>query len=95
MPPVMQLNHISKTYPKMIGESSETGRKQVLSEVTINLNQGEIYGFVGLNGAGKTTCIKIALNLTQPDKGEVLWFGKPLDDEVFSRIGFSPEKPNF
>jgi len=95
MDPVFQLSKISKTYPKLLGESLQTGRENVLSDVTLSLEKGEIYGFVGLNGAGKTTCLKIALGLVKPDKGTVNWFGKPLDEVDLSRIGFSPEKPSF
>ncbi|MBF0407830.1 MAG: ABC transporter ATP-binding protein [Candidatus Riflebacteria bacterium] len=95
MDSVFQLKGISKTFPKLIGEAVQTGRKNVLSDVSINLNRGEIYGFVGLNGAGKTTCIKIALGLAKADQGEITWFGNPISNVDFAKIGFTPEKPSF
>jgi len=49
MDSVFQLSGISKTYPKLLGESLQTGRESVLSDVTLTLKKGEIYGFVGLN----------------------------------------------
>lgn len=94
-PPVLELRDIWKTYsgPRQ-GEAKE-GRKSTLSGVSINVRKGEIYGFVGLNGAGKTTSIKIALGLTFPDTGEIRWFGEPPTPQVFERIGFAPEKSSF
>ncbi|MBF0499889.1 MAG: ABC transporter ATP-binding protein [Candidatus Riflebacteria bacterium] len=93
---VLELNDICKTYPGVVGETEDSlGRKAVLANVNLSLQEGEIYGFVGLNGAGKTTCIKIALGLTNQDKGEVRIFGQPVNSTNIKKIGFSPEKPGF
>lgn len=45
--------------------------KKAVNAVNIHVKQGEIYGFVGANGAGKSTVMKMLLNLTKPDSGEV------------------------
>jgi ABC-2 type transport system ATP-binding protein len=93
--PVLELKGICKAYPRIVGDGESAGRKDVLNDVSLSLEKGEIYGFVGLNGAGKTTSIKIALGLTAQDKGDVLLFGQPLTSVSMSKIGFAPEKPSF
>jgi ABC-type multidrug transport system ATPase subunit len=92
---VFELVNICKTFPRLSGEAEQAGRKQVLCDVSMRIRPGEIYGFIGLNGAGKTTSIKIALGLTQPDTGEVRFFGGPASAASLKRIGFAPEKPSF
>ena len=49
-------------------------------------------GFVGPNGAGKTTAMRIALGVLEPDRGEVRWRGKPVDQSVRRRFGYMPEE---
>ncbi len=61
-----------------------------LSDVSFSVPQGCIMGLIGENGAGKSTAFKSMLNLVKKDSGEVLFWGKPLDDkdtELKSRIG--------
>ena len=63
-----------------------------LDNISFTLNDGRIAGFIGRNGAGKTTVIKSMLNLVHPDSGEITYFDKPLIDneaEIKSRIGYS------
>ncbi len=71
-------------------------RKKVLKGVSLEVNEGEIYGLLGPNGAGKTTTIKSLIGLIFPDSGYVEIFGsKNLDSSVRGRIGFLPEQPYF
>ncbi len=61
-----------------------------LSDVSFSVPQGCIMGLIGENGAGKSTAFKTMLNLVKKDSGDVLFWGKPLDDkdtELKSRIG--------
>ncbi|MDO9098677.1 MAG: ATP-binding cassette domain-containing protein, partial [Candidatus Methanoperedens sp.] len=51
------------------------GRKEVLKNVSIDIEDGEIFGILGPNGAGKTTLISILSTLTIPDSGRVEVFG--------------------
>lgn len=73
------------------------GKKQkALDQLTLEVPKGSIYGFLGANGAGKTTAIKILMGLQFSTSGECLIFGKdPLLPEVKSRIGYLPERPYF
>ena len=71
-------------------------RTKVLNGLSLNVNQGEIYGFLGQNGAGKTTTIKCFLGLIKPDSGKTF-----LLDEISytikgrKNVGFLPEHPYF
>lgn len=50
-------------------------RKPVLHEVSMTVNQGDIYGFLGPNGSGKTTTLRILLGILIPDRGEIAILG--------------------
>ena len=70
----------------------------VVNDVNIHVPKGAIYGFVGPNGADKSTVMKMILNLIQPEAGEVQLFGEKVTDqsyEVFKRVGSIIENPYF
>ncbi len=74
------------------------GKKEVLKNVSIEIEEGEIFGILGPNGAGKTTLISILSTLTIPDRGEVEVFGiDALEDSnrVKSIVNISSGNPNF
>lgn len=62
-----------------------------LQKVNLSASAGDVYGFAGLNGAGKTTGIKTLLGLCKHDSGEVKLFGKHFNECEPSRIGFASE----
>lgn len=71
------------------------GKTPVINEVSIQINQGEIYGFLGLNGAGKTTLIRILLGMIKPNSGSVKLFGKTVTANFnqWNDIGYLVETP--
>src|SRR5688572_5229764 len=71
------------------------GEFAALQDVSFDLREGEIVGLLGLNGAGKSTTLRILAGLLAPSAGDVLVDGQDLADhpEVLSRIGFLPEDP--
>ena len=74
------------------------GKEKVLNSVNITLNKGDIYGFVGQNGSGKSTTMKIILSLIHADSGEVRLFGKHAESELRDfreRVGSIVENPAF
>jgi len=74
------------------------GKKEVLKNVSIEIEDGEIFGILGPNGAGKTTLISILSTLTIPDSGTVEVFGlDALEDpnSVKSIVNISSGNPNF
>ncbi|MHA2788411.1 ABC transporter ATP-binding protein [Corynebacterium sp. S7] len=68
------------------------GETLALDGMSFTVGSGEIYGFVGSNGAGKSTTMRIALGVLAKDSGEVLLDGTPLDDDSRRRIGYMPEE---
>ncbi|WP_087116183.1 ABC transporter ATP-binding protein [Corynebacterium urinipleomorphum] len=68
------------------------GDTQALDGMSFTVGDGELYGFVGSNGAGKSTTMRIALGVLEADSGEVLLDGTPLDDASRRRIGYMPEE---
>lgn len=69
------------------------GYKIVSNNISLTINKGDIYGFVGKNGAGKTTFMRQVLGLAFPDSGEITLFGgEPLNTarkKIGSLIEFS------
>jgi len=61
--------------PLKISNISKSFKNPVLSEINFDVKENEIFGFIGLNGQGKTTLIKIILDLLNQDQGEVEIFG--------------------
>jgi len=84
--PAIETRHLRK----------EFGEKVAVEDLTITVEQGEVFGFLGPNGAGKTTSVKMLLSLVAPTSGEGCLFGMPLQDpEVRARVGFLPEHFRF
>ena len=73
------------------GIEKHFGEKEVLQNIELTAKGGAALGLLGRNGAGKTTTIRIIMGVFYPDKGEVLWNGRPLDRKKI-RIGYMPEE---
>lgn len=71
------------------------GQHTVVNQINLHVKKGEIYGFIGRNGAGKTTCMKILCGLSAPTAGEISLFGKQGTEakEMYERIGNLIENP--
>lgn len=67
------------------------GEKVVVNELSFALNEPGVYALLGTNGAGKTTSIRMMLNMIAKDGGEVLWKGKALDTRNV-KIGYLAEE---
>lgn len=63
-----------------------------LSDVSLTVPKGVIYGLLGPNGAGKTSLIRIVNQITAPDAGEILFDGRPLNEHNIYEIGYLPEE---
>lgn len=77
----LELKNINKSF----------GSKKVLKGVTFTAEGGKAFGLLGRNGAGKTTSIRILMNVFPADSGEVLVNGKPIDYNKIG-IGYLPEE---
>src|SRR5580704_9854650 len=78
---MLQLNSLTKRY----------GELEALHELSLRVDDGEIFGFVGANGAGKTTTMRVVLGVLESDSGSVLWNGSPITFATRRRIGYIPE----
>jgi ABC-2 type transport system ATP-binding protein len=65
---------------------------RALSDVSLEVKSGQIFGLLGPNGAGKTSLIRIINQITAPDSGEVYFNGQKLDQSHIERIGYLPEE---
>jgi ABC-2 type transport system ATP-binding protein len=71
-------------------------RVQVLHDISISVPERSIFGFLGANGAGKTSLIHLIVGLRKPTSGSVLLRGKETwQPEERARIGYLPERPYF
>ena len=79
---LLTVEHVSKHY----------AAHTALSDVSLEIPKGSVYGLLGPNGAGKTTLIRIINRITAPDEGRVLMGGRELQAEDVYRIGYLPEE---
>ena len=85
---IVAINHLNKLY----------GKESALADFSMNVQRGDIYGFVGQNGSGKTTTMKYILSLIEGNSGSLELFGKntPADlANYIERIGSLIESPSF
>jgi ABC-2 type transport system ATP-binding protein len=73
------------------GLTRRYGDVVALDDVSFTVGEGQMFGFVGPNGAGKTTAMRIVLGVLEPNAGEVLWRGRPMDNEARRQAGYMPE----
>ena len=63
-----------------------------LDDVSVEIPRGSVYGLLGPNGAGKTTLIRTINRITLPDEGQILFDGRPIEQQDIFRIGYLPEE---
>lgn len=89
---VIEFRELSKVYTYGFWGKKQTA----LDRLSLSVPAGSIYGFLGANGAGKTTGIKILMSLQFASAGEVRIFGEsPESIKAKTRIGYLPERPYF
>ena len=79
---VLQLEDLTKTF----------GHRTVVNNLSFDVKPGEVFGFLGPNGSGKTTTIRMALDIIRPDGGSVSILGVPPDRSVLKGVGYLPEE---
>ena len=87
MPPIISVTHLSKKFNNL----------KAVDDLSFTVNEGDIYGFLGQNGAGKSTTIRMLLSLVKPTSGEINIFGKNLfthRSNVLQQTGAVIEKPD-
>ena len=84
---IIEVNHLSKKFRNTFA----------VNDLSFTVNEGDIYGFLGQNGAGKSTTIRMLLTLIHPTSGEINLFGKKLDanrSHILQQVGAVIEKPD-
>ena len=78
----IEIRHISKRF----------GAVTAVENLTLDVPEGSIYGFIGPNGSGKTTTIRMIMNILLPDEGQVLVLGRASHSSVRDDVGYLPEE---
>jgi ABC-2 type transport system ATP-binding protein len=87
---IIEFQNLTKIYK----EGLFLKRKPSVENISFQVSRGKIFGFLGANGAGKTTSIKIAMGLQSATSGFVKIFGQECTNvEARARIGYLPERP--
>lgn len=85
MSQILTIRNLTKSY----------GKIRALTDLSLDIEKGQIFGILGPNGSGKTTTLSLILDLIRADRGEISWFGEPPSKESRKRIGSVIESPNF
>jgi ABC-2 type transport system ATP-binding protein len=80
--PVVELAGVTKAYEN----------KVAVSNLSLSIEAGQIFGLLGPNGAGKTSSIRMMMGITMPDSGQVNLFDKPFERQSLERVGYLPEE---
>ena len=78
----LTLEHVTKSFNEFVA----------VTDLSLTVRAGRIFGLLGPNGAGKTTTIRMIVNITAPDTGRIELFGHPISEELQDRIGYLPEE---
>jgi ABC-2 type transport system ATP-binding protein len=78
----IDIQHVTKTYGPVVA----------VDDLSLTVPEGSIYGFIGPNGSGKTTTIRMMLHIIEPDRGEIRILGDVLRSACTDRIGYVPEE---
>lgn len=80
------------------GLKKHFGAKKVIDDISFKVEENRVFGFLGPNGSGKTTTMKMLLGLLQPDEGSLRVCGEPVrygETKTNGHIGFLPDVPSF
>jgi len=87
MSPIIQVSNLSKYFKNI----------RAVDGLSFSINEGDVYGFLGQNGAGKSTTIRMLLTLIQPSQGDIEVFGMNLRThrkEILKKVGAVIERPD-
>ncbi|MFW5644801.1 MAG: ABC transporter ATP-binding protein [Bacteroidota bacterium] len=82
---IFQTNNLSKSY----------GKITAINQLSLEVQEGQVYGILGPNGSGKTTTLSIATGILAQDSGEYYWFQKKPNHNIRKKIGSLIEVPHF
>ena len=92
MPPAIATEHLRKVFTTRFGKRTVIA----VEDLSLEIAPGEVFGFLGRNGAGKTTAVMMLLGCIRPTSGSARLFGEPITRPASRRrVGFLPEKFRF
>src|SRR5437868_11224887 len=74
------------------GVSKIFGDYTAVSDLTLTVPRGSVYGFIGPNGSGKTTTLRMTMNIILPDRGEITVLGQRTTRAARDRVSYLPEE---
>ncbi|HEV3200114.1 MAG TPA: ATP-binding cassette domain-containing protein [Bryobacteraceae bacterium] len=74
------------------GVTKTFGNVTAVDDLTLTVPQGSVYGFIGPNGSGKTTTMRMIVNIFFPDRGEIRVLGQDAGRRHSSQVGYLPEE---
>lgn len=83
---------MSQAAVELTGVTKRFGTQTAVCELDLSIPEGAIYGFIGPNGSGKTTTIRMILRILHPDEGTVSVLGRGAGDCADDRVGYLPEE---
>jgi len=89
---------MSKPLLELIDVYKSYGSVEVLRGLSLSVEPGEVFGFLGKNGAGKSTAIRAIMGIIRPDAGDIRLFGEPLRHDVVAlrqRVGYVAQEQHF
>jgi ABC-2 type transport system ATP-binding protein len=85
-------NHMTSYAVELSGVTKRFGTYTAVRNLDLKIPEGAIYGFIGPNGSGKTTTIRMILRIFHPDEGEIRVLGQSHGDCADDRVGYLPEE---
>ena len=91
--PAVEITNLTKDYDVGFWRKRKV---RALDDLSLSIDEGQIFGFLGANGAGKTTTLKLLMRLIFPTSGAARILGHDIGDvRMHARIGYLPENPYF
>jgi ABC-2 type transport system ATP-binding protein len=78
----VEIRQVTKTY----------GAFRAVSDLSLDVPEGTVYGFIGPNGSGKTTTLRMIMRIIHPDRGDIRVLGENSWDAANERVGYLPEE---
>jgi ABC-2 type transport system ATP-binding protein len=78
----VRLDHVTKTF----------GAHTAVDDLSLEVPEGTVYGFIGPNGSGKTTTLRMIMRILHPDRGEICVLGERTHGAANDRVGYLPEE---
>src|SRR5713226_10185373 len=80
--PAVIIDHVSKSF----------GSHRAVHDLCLEVPEGTVYGFIGPNGSGKTTTLRMIMRILHPDRGHIRVLGEESNEAAHDHVGYLPEE---